>query len=58
MNYTSEMEKAMHQSHGMGYQEYSCKLDQRLKVEQKRQEEYELSRRMISDIERRSFYHN
>ncbi|MFZ3591391.1 hypothetical protein ACOI1C_19720 [Bacillus sp. DJP31] len=48
----------MHQSHGIGYAEYSRKLKQRLRIEQKRQEEYELSRRMVADIERRSFYHN
>ncbi|MFD1737723.1 hypothetical protein ACFSCX_14400 [Bacillus salitolerans] len=48
----------MHHSHGIGYEEYSRKLDSRLKVEQKRQQEYELSRQMISNIERKSFYHN
>jgi hypothetical protein len=52
------MEKAMYQSHGMGYQEYSYKLDQLLKVEQKRQDDYEESRRMVADIERKGFYHN
>jgi hypothetical protein len=51
------MEKAMHQSHGMGYEEYSFKLKQRLQVEQKRQKDYENSRRMIADIERRSLHH-
>lgn len=40
------------------YEEYSNNLAQRLKIEQKRQEEYRESRRMIEEIDRKSFYHN
>ncbi|WP_078412536.1 hypothetical protein [Priestia abyssalis] len=50
LTYTSEMEKAMFQSHGMGYAEYSRKLDQRLKVEQEREQDYLQSRRIIEGM--------
>lgn len=40
MNYTSEMEKAMQQSHHIGYAEYEQKLDKRMAVERKRQREH------------------
>ncbi|WP_202406280.1 hypothetical protein [Pontibacillus yanchengensis] len=53
MNYTNEMEKAMHQSHGMGYAEYSRRLDQRLKVEQRRQQEFEQSQRIVAEVDRK-----
>lgn len=50
LTYTSEMEKAMFQAHGMGYAEYSRKLDQRLKVEQEREQDYLQSRRIIEGM--------
>ncbi len=40
----------MFQSHGMGYAEYSRKLDQRLKVEQEREQDYLQSRRIIEGM--------
>ncbi|KGX85742.1 hypothetical protein N784_08010 [Pontibacillus litoralis JSM 072002] len=46
------MEKAMQQSHGIGYEEYSRCLDQRLKVEQRRHVEFEQSNRIVSEIDR------
>ncbi|MFC3883983.1 hypothetical protein ACFOU2_10980 [Bacillus songklensis] len=44
------MEKAMYQAHGMGYEEYSRKLDQRLKVEQEREKDYLQSRRILEGM--------
>lgn len=41
MKYTSEMEKAMQQSHHIGFAEYQRRLKQRLAVEKKRQQEYQ-----------------
>ncbi|WP_155996950.1 hypothetical protein [Halobacillus karajensis] len=52
MNYTADMEKAMHQAHNMSYAEYSRKLDTRLKVEEKRQREFEESQKMIAQVDR------
>nr|WP_169513903.1 hypothetical protein [Halalkalibacillus halophilus] len=52
MNYTSDMEKAMQASHGMGYAEYGQKLDQRLAVEKKRELEYQQSRTIITEFDR------
>ncbi|KGX89772.1 hypothetical protein N783_04030 [Pontibacillus marinus BH030004 = DSM 16465] len=46
------MEKAMQASHGIGYQEYSQRLDQRLKVEQRRQSDYEQSQRIVAEVDR------
>ncbi|MBM7551260.1 hypothetical protein [Thalassobacillus pellis] len=42
----------MQQSHGMGYAEYSNKLDQRLEVEKRRQKEYEESRKIVAEVDR------
>ncbi|QST02013.1 MULTISPECIES: hypothetical protein [Pontibacillus] len=42
----------MHQSHGMGYQEYSRRIDQRLKVEQRREAEYQASRQIVAEVDR------
>ncbi|NIK12201.1 hypothetical protein FHR85_001609 [Alkalibacillus almallahensis] len=52
MNYTSDMEKAMQQSHGIGYEEYSRKLENQLAVERRREQEYQQSQKMISDVDR------
>ncbi|BBP92141.1 hypothetical protein BsIDN1_57590 [Bacillus safensis] len=40
MDYTAEMEKAMHQAHGMSYAEYERDHDLRMKVEYKREQSY------------------
>lgn len=42
----------MQQSHGIGYAEYSQKLENRLAVERKRQREYEQSRRIVAEVDR------
>ncbi|UOQ46027.1 hypothetical protein MUN89_08970 [Halobacillus salinarum] len=52
MNYTAEMEKAMHQAHNLSFAEYSRKLDTRLEVEQRRQREFEQSQKMVEDMDR------
>ncbi|MFC4403479.1 hypothetical protein [Gracilibacillus xinjiangensis] len=52
LNYTTEMEKAMQQAHGVGYAEYSRKLSERLKVEKERENDYEKSQRVVNDVER------
>lgn len=51
MNYTPEMEKAMQQSHKMGYAEYERNLDNRLIVEKRRQQEYEQCKFLITKID-------
>ncbi len=43
----------MYQSHGMGYEEYGQKLDKRLKVEKRRELEYEKSLRVVDQASRR-----
>ncbi|WP_179107339.1 hypothetical protein [Sediminibacillus massiliensis] len=53
MNYTSEMEKAMQQNHGIGYAEYGRKLDKRLEVEKEREKSYEKSRQVVNEVERK-----
>ena len=53
MKYTGEMEKAMYQAHGIGYEEYSQKLSKRIEVERNREKEYEQSLKIASEIERR-----
>ncbi|WP_197431751.1 hypothetical protein [Lentibacillus sp. JNUCC-1] len=50
MDYTPKMEKAMQQSHKMGYAEYSRNLDNRLAVEKKRHQEYEKSKMMVTEM--------
>lgn len=42
----------MQQTHGMGYEEYSRTLDQRLKVEQRREDEYQRSRAIVAEVDR------
>ncbi|MFC4404860.1 hypothetical protein [Gracilibacillus xinjiangensis] len=46
------MEKAMHQTHGVGYAEYSRNLEKRLSVEKEREDSYIKSQEVIQDIER------
>ncbi|KXJ34614.1 hypothetical protein AX282_07960 [Bacillus spizizenii] len=40
------MEKAMLLSHGIGYEEYGCRLETRMKVERQRELDYEKSKRI------------
>ncbi|MFS0863648.1 hypothetical protein [Fredinandcohnia sp. 179-A 10B2 NHS] len=53
MNYTTEMEKAMHQAHGIGYETYSRKFKERLRVELKREKEYQKGRMIVAEYDRR-----
>ncbi|MGY0693271.1 hypothetical protein ACW2QC_10840 [Virgibacillus sp. FSP13] len=41
----------MQQSHGMGYAEYGRKLDKRIVVEKRRQQEYEECKHKIAEID-------
>ncbi|MED1470426.1 hypothetical protein ABE288_14835 [Bacillus salipaludis] len=50
MNYTSEMEKAMHKAHGVGYQVYSQKHSVRIRVEKQRERNYRESKRLLAEI--------
>jgi hypothetical protein len=45
------MEKAMHSSHGMGYGEYNRRLENRLKVEESRQKEYEQCQKIVEKLQ-------
>ncbi|GAA0499947.1 hypothetical protein GCM10008986_28990 [Salinibacillus aidingensis] len=49
------MEKAMQQSHGMGYMEYSRKLDKRMLVEKRREMSYQKSRQVVAEYDRQLF---
>ncbi|MBB6453462.1 hypothetical protein HNQ94_001911 [Salirhabdus euzebyi] len=49
------MEKAMQQSHGIGYKEYSRKLEKRLEVEKRREKEYQKSRQITAEVDRQLF---
>jgi hypothetical protein len=49
------MEKAMHQTHGFGYEEYKQKLDVRMQVEREREHDYKKSRQIVADLERNVF---
>ncbi|WP_239421996.1 hypothetical protein [Bacillus sp. CGMCC 1.16541] len=44
------MEKAMFQAHGIGYAEYSRKLEQQLRVEKRRELDYEKSKEIVQNI--------
>ncbi|MED2977134.1 hypothetical protein P4284_10565 [Bacillus swezeyi] len=44
------MEKAMHKSHGMGYQEYSRSHENRLEVEKRREEHYQKGKQIVTDM--------
>jgi hypothetical protein len=49
------MEKAMQQSHGIGYQEYSRKLEKRIEVEKRREKEYKQSQLIVAQADRQLF---
>ncbi|WP_279401910.1 hypothetical protein [Piscibacillus salipiscarius] len=42
----------MQQSHGVGYTEYSQKLEKRLQIEKEREKNYRESRRLVSEVDR------
>ncbi|MGN1400146.1 MAG: hypothetical protein ACI4XL_01445 [Bacillus sp. (in: firmicutes)] len=52
---TSEMEKAMQSSHGVGYNEYARDLDVRLEVEKQREKSYAASHEILNEYSRRVF---
>ncbi|WP_227397169.1 hypothetical protein [Jeotgalibacillus aurantiacus] len=45
------MEKAMHSSHGVGYETYMRKHDVRMDVEMKREADYKKSQELLRDLE-------
>ncbi|WP_156288501.1 hypothetical protein [Oceanobacillus salinisoli] len=49
MKYTTDMEKALEQSHGMNFAEYERKLSNRMKVERKREKDYEQSKKVVAE---------
>ncbi|MGM0939436.1 MAG: hypothetical protein ACQEWU_00500 [Bacillota bacterium] len=51
MNYTSEMEKAMQQTHHIGFAEYERKLEKRLAIEKKRQQEHEKCKHFAAEYD-------
>lgn len=53
LNYTGEMEKAMHRAHGVGYQVYCQKQDIRLLIEKKREQDYLKSQQIVAQFERK-----
>ncbi|RSK28458.1 hypothetical protein EJF36_17170 [Bacillus sp. HMF5848] len=53
LHYTTEMEKAMYSSHGIGYEVYRRVFKERMKVEQRREQEYIASRRIVQDFDRK-----
>ncbi|WP_394234544.1 hypothetical protein [Niallia oryzisoli] len=57
MNYTHEMEKAMHHAHGIGYVVYCQKREERMKVENRREQEYSQSRKIAENFAKKQ-HHN
>lgn len=57
LNYTSEMAKAMQGAHKVNFAEYSAKLDVRMDVERRREEDYHKSQKIIADVERKAHRH-
>ncbi|MFC7064019.1 hypothetical protein [Halobacillus seohaensis] len=55
MNYTAEMEKAMHQTHDLSYAQYAGNIDQMMKVEEKRQKEFEQSQKFVAEVDRQLY---
>ncbi|THE14210.1 hypothetical protein E1I69_05200 [Bacillus timonensis] len=53
LNYTGEMEKAMHQAHGIGYEDYCRKFKERLRVEKTREQEYKQGRMIVAQFDRK-----
>ncbi|SIR26703.1 hypothetical protein SAMN05878482_103166 [Peribacillus simplex] len=53
LHVTSEMEKAMQSSHGIGYSEYSRNLDLRIEVEKERDREHVKCNKMVQDLQRK-----
>ncbi|WP_234982698.1 hypothetical protein [Ornithinibacillus halophilus] len=45
------MEKAMHKSHKIGYEEYGRRLEKRMLVEKRRHKEYEKCKYMAAELD-------
>ncbi len=45
----------MQQSHGIGYSEYSRRLDVRLQVEERRERDYEEGNRIVNNLQRQIY---
>lgn len=54
LNYTTEMEKAMQQNHGLGYAEYERSLEQRLEIEKKRERSHKNGLKIVTEMERKA----
>lgn len=52
LTYTSEMEKAMQQNHGLGFAEYERKLNQRLKIEREREKSHRDGLKAVTKMNR------
>ncbi|UFT98249.1 hypothetical protein KO561_13695 [Radiobacillus kanasensis] len=50
LTYTSDMEKAMHQAHGIGYAEYASDIDKIIEVEQKRELSHQKNHKMVAEL--------
>ncbi len=50
LTYTSEMDKAMFQSHGIGYELYKSSFKERMRVEKRREKQYQRESQYISGI--------
>ncbi|WP_280769744.1 hypothetical protein [Salipaludibacillus daqingensis] len=46
----------MYQSYGIGYEEYNRKLDNRLKVEEERERNYQQSLSMVGEYQRQQIH--
>lgn len=55
MKVTTDMEKAMHQAHGIGYEVYCQKHEVRMKVEIRREKDYFQSQHIAMTHERKLF---
>ncbi|MFB1051183.1 hypothetical protein [Paraliobacillus sp. JSM ZJ581] len=54
LNYTSEMEKAMQQNHGVGYAEYGQNLEKRLEIERKREKSHRKCLKIVTEMEQQA----
>ncbi|GIN89037.1 hypothetical protein J6TS1_09740 [Siminovitchia terrae] len=50
IQYTNEMEKALHGAHGIGYETYRHDCGKRIEVEKRREEEYVESKIVAENI--------
>ncbi|GAA5417784.1 hypothetical protein Pryu01_02859 [Paraliobacillus ryukyuensis] len=53
LNYTTDMEKAMQENHGVGFAEYEKSLAKRLEIEKKREKSYRNGLKIVTDMEQK-----